>query len=255
MKKGFILLICILFALHCGAQTKKSIYIVYIGNSITQSGHLAPSEVPPVQTNLYLSTQKDIDLRGFSNQGKSGKTTVDFLPAQQTCFPNVVAAATPFAEDSQALLIFSIMLGTNDSAISGPNGAPISAAQYYTNLKAIIDELLLLYPKAIFVLHRPLWYSPNAHNRAQYLQAGLKRVESYALELDKIVQTYTKTKPNQVFSGDSEAFDFFKANYATDYGAEDGKAGTFYLHPNARGAAHLGEFWGKAIYKAIKCKM
>jgi lysophospholipase L1-like esterase len=258
MKKVAFLLITILFSIYSVAQNerKKPVYVVYIGNSITQGALIDQPEknAPPIQANLYLSKQKDIDLRGFSNQGVSGMTTVDFLPAQQTRFPKVVEAAAPFAGDRQALLVFSVMLGTNDSAIKGPNGSPVSPAQYYTNVKVIIDELFNLYPKALFVLHRPVWYSPNTYNGSMYLKAGLERLESYTPELDKIVQAYAAIRPNQVYKGDFDAFDFFKANYATDLVPEEGNAGTFYLHPNTQGAARLGEFWGKAIYRVVAGK-
>ena len=33
---------------------------------------------------------------------------------------------------------------------------------------------------------------------------------------------------------------------------EDGKAGTFYLHPNEAGAKKLARFWSEAIVKSIK---
>ena len=34
--------------------------------------------------------------------------------------------------------------------------------------------------------------------------------------------------------------------------AEDGKAGTFYLHPNEAGAKKLARFWAEAIAQSIK---
>lgn len=34
--------------------------------------------------------------------------------------------------------------------------------------------------------------------------------------------------------------------------AEDGKHGTFYLHPNAKGSKALAGFWAKGILNAIK---
>ncbi|MDR2138528.1 MAG: GDSL-type esterase/lipase family protein [Tannerella sp.] len=240
-------------ALALTAQPKRPLYVVYIGNSITEGVLIDAPErnAPPAQASRYLSEQKDIDLRGFSNQGVSGQTSVDFLPAQQTRFPKVLAAAAPFAADKDALLLFSVMLGTNDSAIRGPNGAPVSPVQYFTNLKTMLDELFRLYPKAIFVLHRPVWYSPNTFNSSMYLKAGLERLISYTPELEKLEKTYAELRPNQVFMGDTAAFDHFKTHYATDLIPEDGNAGTFYLHPNVAGALRLGEFWGKAIHRVL----
>ncbi|MDR1455690.1 MAG: GDSL-type esterase/lipase family protein [Tannerella sp.] len=253
MKKAFFICLYLLLALAPAAQQKRPVYVVYIGNSITQGALIDAPEhnAPPAQASRYLSGQKDIDLRGFSNQGVSGQTTVDFLPAQQTRFPKVVAAAAPFAADSGAILLFSVMLGTNDSAIRGPNGAPVSPVQYYTNLKVLLDELFRLYPEAVFVLQRPVWYSPNTYNSAMYLKAGLERLVSYAPELERLEETYARLRPGRVFTGDTAAFDYFRTHYATDLVPEDGNAGTFYLHPNAAGAARLGEFWGRAIHRVI----
>ena len=85
-----------------------------------------------------------------------------------------------------------------------------------------------------------------------YLKEGLNRLQSYYPVLQSLVEEYAKRFPGQVFMGDTEAFDYFKANYLTDLFPEDGNAGTFYLHPNEKGAAVLGEFWGKAILKAVE---
>lgn len=233
--------------------TKRPIHIIYIGNSITQGVIIEKPEenAPPVKASHYLSEQPDIEIKGFSNQGVSGMTTVDFLPAQQTLFPKVVKAAEASVKDNNALLIFSIMLGTNDSAIKGPNGSPVSPAQYFTNMQTIINNLLSIYPKAIFILHRPIWYSPNTYNSSMYLQEGLDRLVSYSDELNSLIDAYGQTHPNQVFSSDTEAFDYFMTNYSTELIPEKGNAGTFYLHPNQSGATKLGVFWGKAIYKII----
>jgi lysophospholipase L1-like esterase len=253
MKKTFFTCLYLWLALSLTAQQKRPVYVVYIGNSITEGAQIDAPErnAPPAQASRYLSGQKDLDLRGFSNQGVSGQTTVDYLPAQQTRFPQVVAAAAPFAADSSALLLFSVMLGTNDSAIRGPNGAPVSPAQYFTNLKTLLDELFHLYPEAVFVLHRPIWYSPNTYNSSMYLKAGLERLISYTPELEKLEKTYAERRPGQVFMGDTAAFDWFRTHYATDLVPENGNAGTFYLHPNAAGAVRLGEFWGIAIHRVI----
>lgn len=256
MRKSITIVLVFFIVSTIWAQNKtpKSIYIIYIGNSITQGVQIEKPEenAPPIRANNYLSEQPGIELRGFSNQGVSGMTTIDFLPAQQTLFSKVSDTAKPFANDEKTTLIFSIMLGTNDSAIKGPNGSPVLPAQYSTNIQAIINELLTLYPRAIFVLHRPIWYSPNTYNRAMYLQEGLNRLISYSDELNRLISIYAQTHPKQVFFGDREAFDFFKTNYHTELIPEKGNAGTFYLHPNQSGAAKLGIFWGKAIYKIIK---
>lgn len=93
-----------------------------------------------------------------------------------------------FKTDKEATLVFSLMLGTNDSAIKGPNGSPVQPAQYKTNVKVIADELLALYPDSRIVLHRPIWYSPNTYNGAMYLKEGLNRLERYFAEINQLVE-------------------------------------------------------------------
>lgn len=256
MKKAFLLLIICMVTpalLHAQKGKKSELSIVYIGNSITQGVLLEdPSHnAPPAQASLWLQKQANISAVEYSNQGVSGMTTVDFLPASKTFLPKVKQAADLFKDNPGSALIFSVMLGTNDSAVKGPNGSPVSPQQYSTNMKVILDELLLLYPQCRIVLNRPIWYSPNTHNGAIYLKEGLHRLESYYPELQSLVSQYAQSHPHRVFMGDTEAFDYFKINYITDILAEDGNAGTFYLHPNKKGAAKLGEFWGKAIYKIV----
>lgn len=257
MKRVFLMsLLCLSFSLTVCAGTRDTrwLNIVYIGNSITQ-GVLINEPIrnaPPVKASVYLRKQPGIGEVKYSNQGVSGNTTVDFLPETNTFFLKVKDAAGRLSENTWATLIFSIMLGTNDSAIKGPNGSPVSAEQYYQNMKAITDELLKLYPDCKVIIHRPVWYSPNTYNTSMYLKEGLERLESYFPQIDSLVAYYKTGYPGQVFLGDTEAFGYFKENYQTEFIPEDGNAGIFYLHPNELGAAHLGEYWGKAIYKVIQ---
>lgn len=257
MMKQVVKIICLLLVLAVGrngnAEEKKHINVVFIGNSITQGVLMdKPShDAPPVKAALYLTKQPSVASVKYSNQGVSGCTTLDYLPQTETLFPKAKAAADAFAGETWATLVFSIMLGTNDSAISGTNGAPVSADQYKKNMTTIINQLLALYPNCRIVLNRPVWYSPNTYNGAMYLKAGLERLRSYYPVLQSLVTDYSGRFPGQVFMGDTEAFDYFRTNYQTDLIPEDGNAGTFYLHPNVKGAAILGEYWGKAIMKCL----
>ncbi len=251
--KKLIGLLC-LFPLFAGGQTLRESQwnIVYIGNSITQGVQLnSKREAPPVQASLWLQKQEHIGAVAYSNQGVSGKTTVDFLPETGTFFEKVKVAADLFKDDPHATLLFSIMLGTNDSAIRGPNGSPVSSIQYYTNLKRIIDALLELYPRAKVVVHGPIWYSPNTYNSSMYLQEGLERLTDYREEIVRLTEDYQLRYSDTVFLGDTAAYAFFKEHATTYFIPEEGNAGTFYLHPNKQGAAKLGEFWGRAIYAVI----
>ena len=233
------------------AQT-RNLNIVYIGNSITYGAGLdsPATQAPPVIASAWLQQQKGIGEVDFSNQGHSGYTTLDFLPGTPA-FAQVGQAAKAFKQNA-ALLIFSIKIGTNDSAVKGTHGAPVSVEDYRTNLKAITDQLLADFPKAIMIYQHPLWYSPNTQNGAIYLQEGLTRLQTYIPIIDALVADYKTANPNRVFVGDIKAFEYFEKNHLTDFQAEPGRQGTFYLHPNKKGATALGEFWGKAIYKVVK---
>lgn len=236
----------------CFAQ-KKNLNIIYIGDSITQGAQLgdAGTGAPPATATAWLRKQKGVGKVEFSNQGVSGFTTVDFLPSTNTVFPRADKAASAL-NSKNATLIFFIMLGTNDSAITGPNGSPVSPEKYHDNLKTIIDHLLQHFPDSKFVIQKPIWYSPNTYNGSMYLQEGLSRLQSYFPQIDKLVDEYNRPSPVHVFTTDTKAFDYFSKHYSTDLVAEQGHEGIFYLHPNSKGAVILGQFWGEAIYKIVK---
>ena len=253
------IMICMLLGTLMGlsafaAEGKRYVNIVFIGNSITEGVGLSnpTREAPPVKAALYLSKRPEIGSVKYVNRGRSGCTTVDYLPETNTLFPWMTAAADPFRDETWADLVFSIMLGTNDSAISGTNGCPVSPERYYENMRTIIDRLLALYPGCRVVAHRPIWYSPNTYNGSKYMEEGLRRLESYYPQLQKLVDDYARHFPGQVFLGDTTGFDYFKEHHRTDFQAEKGNAGIFYLHPNADGAARLGELWGEAILRALE---
>ncbi|WP_428327580.1 GDSL-type esterase/lipase family protein [Mucilaginibacter sp.] len=233
-------------------SSKQNINLIFIGNSITYGAGLADpkTEAPPVIAAAYLRQQANIGNVDFSNQGHSGYTTLDFLPSN-TAFKGVEQATHAFA-DKQALLIFSLKLGTNDSAISGTHGSPVSPADYKQNLKTITDSLLKEFPGCIIVFEHPVWYSPNTYNGAKYLAEGLARLQTYIPMIDQLVADYATSYPKQVFTGDKKAFNYFKKHYLTTLQAEPGNQGTFYLHPNQQGAVALGTFWGKAIEQILK---
>ncbi len=244
----------LLLVLNSSAQPRKqNLNIVFIGNSITYGSRLndPAADAPPVVACNYLRQQSNIGTVAFSNQGHSGFTTVDFLPVTGTAFKGVEAAAHAFT-DKQALLIFSIKLGTNDSAIQGPNGSPVKPEAYKQNLKTIADSLLKEFPGCIIIFQHPIWYSPNTYNGARYLEEGLLRLQSYIPQIDSLVAGYSASYPKQVFIGDKKAFNYFKKHYLTDLDPEQGHQGIFYLHPNKKGAGALGGFWGEAINNVVK---
>jgi lysophospholipase L1-like esterase len=255
----FLLLFIFLFVntvLYINSQPtgkKLHINIVYIGNSITEGAQLnSPAEeAPPATATSYLRIQKNIGSVEFINQGRSGFTTVDYLPSSPGALTQVIAATNQLHRDAHRLLIFSISLGTNDSAEKGPNGSPVSPADYKQNLKSITDKLLSDFPECKVFFQQPIWYSPNTYNSAKYMAEGLARLQSYFPELKMLVETYSHSNPGHVFMGDMKGFDYFRNNYLTDLNPESGNAGTFYLHPNKKGSEVLGKLWAEAIYKSL----
>lgn len=255
-----IFLVCLFTLFHQTGTAKNNnsdqkldLDIVFIGNSITYGANLdnPKQDAPPVIASEILRKMTGINSVSFSNQGRSGYTTVDYLPAAET-FAKVVQATKQLHTNPGHILIFSIKLGTNDSAMQGPKGAPVSKEAYHQNMKAIVDELLKQFPNSKIVLQQPIWYSTNTYNRSKYLAEGLARLQSYFPELKSLVKSYSRTNKNQVYLGDQKGFNYFRKNYLTDLVAEKGQQGTFYLHPNKKGAAKLAEFWAEAIYKVVK---
>jgi lysophospholipase L1-like esterase len=231
---------------------EPDINIVFIGDSITQGSKVA-GQTPPDYAGDYIRKQKSPRTIRIANCGLSGRTTVNFLPATDKEFRKVKTAADGFYLNKQAMLVFSVMLGTNDSAIQGPLGAPVAPENYRANMKTIADSLLAAYPGCRIVINYPIWYSENTHNRgATYMKEGQQRVRAYWTEIDDLVKLYKSTKPNHVYNGDKKAYAYFEMNYLTDFKPETGPDGTFYLHPNAKGDIALAEFWAKAILKAVR---
>jgi lysophospholipase L1-like esterase len=250
--RRFILFI-LLFASYPVFAQKQNLNIVYIGDSITQGAQLKDpvNEGPAATASAYLRAKNGIGKVEFSNNGRSGFTTVDFLPSTNKAFNIVEQAANAFA-DKSAELIFSIMLGTNDSASTTTNGAPVSDKQFHDNLKAIIDRLLLDFPNCKVIIQLPTWYSPTTYNSARYLQEGLNRLQSYFPQIGSLAKEYSVTHPKQVFAGNKKAFNYFRKNSVTVLNPEVGQQGTFYLHPNKKGDEALGAFWADVIYKAAR---
>lgn len=245
------LIFLLIFSLQVSAQIKKDakIAIVFIGNSITQGKGGTNGFPPPTHAVNYLKEEKGIQNVSFVNVGKSGSTTLDWLPGSGKFFVLATKAADSLSMQKDHQLIFSMKLGTNDSAMEGPNGSPVSKEDYKKNLQTIINELLVKYPGSKFVLHHPIWYSTNTYNRSKYLAEGLARLESYVPEIDALIDEYKSSQPGTVFKGDTKSFKYFKKHAKELFKPEDGQAGVFFLHPNETGVAVLGKNWGKAISK------
>ena len=225
--------------------------IVFVGDSITYGATLADpaTQASAVRCMESLGQRFNVGVR-MSNQGHSGHTTVDWLPSSNPSsdFQLAIAAAAALETNQPGQLIFSIMLGANDSAQSGTDGAPVSPTNYLQNLQSIVGQFLAYYPDAFVFVHYPTWYSTNTENGAVYLGAGLARLESYFPEIDQLISNCATLYPGHVFEGDKGlGFETFSNNYLADMTPESGPLGTFYLHPNATGAVVLGTIWADAI--------
>ncbi len=225
--------------------------IVFVGDSITAGATLSypATEASAVMCRESLGQRYNAAVR-MSNQGHNGATTVDWLPSTNSSsdFHQAVVAAAALKSNQPGQLIFSIMLGANDSAQNGPNGSPVSPAGCMQNLQSIIDQFLVQYTNAFIFVHYPTWYSTNTQEGSSlYGNVGLARLQAYSPEIDQLISDCAITHPGLVFAGDKQAFNDFSNNYLTEMTPESGAQGTFYLHPNAAGAIVLGKYWADAI--------
>jgi len=226
--------------------------IVFVGDSITYGATLSnPStQASSVQCMNSLGQRFNVGVR-MSNQGQSGTTTLDWSPLSSN-FKNAVAAAGALETNQPGQLIFSIMLGVNDSAQSGPNGSPVSPANFLANLTSIANGFLVKYTNAYVFVHYPTWYSTNTENSSVYLSAGLARLQTYFPKIDQLISNFAASNPGHVFAGDKGlAFNTFSNGFLADMTPESGALGTFYLHPNTNGAVVLGKIWADAISAAL----
>ena len=255
---GLSFIICQLS--FCFAQ--QSANIVFIGNSITYGALHKNRDVtaPPVQCGLWLSQQEGIDTVYISNGGRSGRTTYHFLPnaadvipaGDKTFFSDIVSRANQLVKAHPGLpLVFSIMLGTNDS-VERKHNSHTTPDNYINNLCTIIDSLLTLWSDAHVVLNKPIWYYPDYQTKGGSIASkkSLKLLDTYYDCFAKIV---ARCKARQVHIGDHEAYGYFKSHYKSDvFEEKDARGKSYWLHPNEQGAKQLAAYWGKAILPVIK---
>lgn len=251
MKRVILSLLLAFVACRAWARSARESVcnLIFIGNSITEGVLHADKAktAPPVAAAEFVGRMTSGEVH-FRNCGRSGATTVDFLPARNADFRRVEQAVSDLrALDASAPFVVSIMLGTNDSASSGPTGAPVSDEEYAHNLETIISRIRELCPGAIFVLQRPIWYSPNTYNGSVYLVEGQRRLEGYADVLLSLAEKY-----DDVYPGDRSGYDYFRSHYRKYCFPEEGNAGVFYLHPNEKGARRLGKLWARAIAAVLQ---
>lgn len=232
----------------------SDINLLFIGNSITYGAGLnePESSAPPAICSEILRKRPDVGRVNVINAGCSGSTSTDWAPASADLYPRFIARADSLTDaTADALTVISIALGTNDSACDRCTGAPASCRTFRDNLRTLTDSLLTRYPGAVAVIHTPLWYSDNTYNGARYMLEGQQRLLPYRAEIEALVGEYVGREPGRVWLGDTIGYGHFERSHRLEMQAEQGHAGTFYLHPNERGAASLGAFWAEAISKAL----
>lgn len=226
-------------------EEKPNINLLFIGNSITAGATLsnASTQAPPIVCRSLVEEATGVTTNVY-NGGHSGITTFGYLPGRDD-FTRIISNARVLRKNGGHIYI-SIMLGTNDSASSGTEGAPVAPAVYGNNIRTIINKLIEEIPECSILLNYPIWYSPSTYNSAMYLQEGLDRLHSYYPVLDAIVAEY-----DQVYAGNRTVWEYFEDNKAL-FTRENGNAGYFYLHPNVNGAKRLAEIWANSLLELIK---
>ncbi len=79
-------LLLLLITLTTQAQKAQNLAIVFIGNSITQGKGGPDGFPPPTHAVNYLKEQKGVQDVVFANLGRSGSTTLDWLPGSGKYF-------------------------------------------------------------------------------------------------------------------------------------------------------------------------
>jgi lysophospholipase L1-like esterase len=238
------------------------INLVLIGDSIT-AGTVSADPGPDLVNALSEMTQ--VRSIQYSNAGHGGTSLSEWAQtgsAYNGVWYTAAASTTP-SDNSSAYtlsqsypsnqLVFSIMLGTNDSTTNGL-GAGVgtqTAAQYKTNLASLVSRLSTDWPNAKIIVHYPIWFSPNiSASGVIYDEAAQARLITYFPMIDQVVGA----NPGKVYAGDRDGYNWFAANYTMSglYVNQSGSNGTYYLHPSSTsGNTALTLFWAAAINSSI----
>ncbi|MBQ7997452.1 MAG: lipolytic protein G-D-S-L family [Paludibacteraceae bacterium] len=246
MKNFYLLVSALLLLLGKPVQSQEVINLLFIGNSITYGDQLSDpaTQAPPVICRALVEEATGITTTVY-NGGHCGITTWGFLPGRED-FNNLIKKAQEFRTQNGGRIYICIMLGTNDSACTATEGAPVSNNTYGNNMRTIINTLNSSVPGCKILLNYPLWYSETTYNGAMYLKEGQERLHGYYPVLDAIAGEY-----DNVYPGRRDVWEFFKNNQNL-FTNEMGNAGCFYLHPNAEGARVLGGIWANSLLEIIR---
>ena len=246
MKKIYSFLCVLLLLLSKPVQSQEVINLLFIGNSITYGDQLSDpaTQAPPIICRALVEEATGLTTNVY-NGGHCGITTWGYLPGRED-FTQLVNKALEFRTQNNGRIYICIMLGTNDSACTATEGAPVSNNTYGNNMRTIINTLNSSIPGCKILLNYPLWYSSTTYNGAMYLQEGQDRLHGYYPVLDAIAGEY-----DNVYPGRRDVWEFFKNNQNL-FTNEMGNAGRFYLHPNAEGARVLGGIWANSLLEIIR---
>ena len=238
----FIVAGCIVFRKDAAPQNAN---IVFIGDSIT-SGYLMKfpeRDAPPVRAAAWLNTQFGITNVLFRNCGKPGYRTDQFLPGHPNSAWNEVKRAGESVQKIPGKLVFSVMLGANDSA--GYNDTAIHPPERFrADMRDLVEALCVSFPDSVIVIHHPMGYTKAPGTCPENLAR-------YKGEIDSLVAEMSKPYPGRVFLGDVKAWAFFDDNRETHWFKEKRGSVPYYIHPNERGAQAIGQLWGEAIARAL----
>jgi len=105
MKLKLTIVPLLLLTLQTQAQAQK-LSLVFIGNSITQGKGGTNGQPPPTHTVNFLKGKKGIEDVSFVNVGKSGSTTLDWLPLSEKWYGLATKAADSLFLQKDHQLIF-----------------------------------------------------------------------------------------------------------------------------------------------------
>jgi lysophospholipase L1-like esterase len=199
------------FAEPIVAQKSK---ILFVGDSITSGATNCDYASYTCDKVGESAVSKEIDLLGKDSfAGKVGSEV------SQTTVDHLANGL-----DVEGADIAQIMLGTNDV------GLGVTIEQYKENMQSIINTLLTSGVKKIMI-NKPIYAASVSDKINQYW--------------DYLQTTPSIFDDETVVKGDEEAFDWFaKRTYLLD-----GNGGGF--HPDEYGYEILGQFWAKALQRAI----
>jgi len=223
----------------------RNLNIVFIGDSIT-SGYLMKfpeRDAPPVYAAAWLKGQLGVTNVLFRNCGKPAYRTDQFLPDQVNSAWGGVKQAGESYRNVPGTLIFSVMLGANDSAGNGDTERH-SPARFKADMKRLVEALRGSFPESVVVIHHPTGYTKAPGTNPEYLAR-------YKQAINSLVGEVAGAHSGRVFLGDVSAWAFFDANMETHWFKETRCGVPYYVHPNELGAGVIGGLWGKAILQAV----